>query len=626
MISLFNGLLLLQQAAYTGNTSPPSGDTSGYWQQRVTYTMVAQLDEGLLGIKAQGRLTYVNNSPDTLRDMYFHQYLNAFRPGSKWSAADARENRVRFQDLREPDYAYERLTRAPIVDGTPVIIDYPGAPDSTVMHLRLPRPLAPGDSSIISFAWEARPSVVPRRQGRRGRTYDFAQWFPKVAVYDRGGWEPNALVPAGELYGEFGTYDVTIVARDDQVIAATGVVVSGDPGWSRVSKTGAPWMPTNVYARIPDGPVIIAPAGERAVRFYAENVHHFAWSASPDYIYEGAVYRRSDKATHHFRTFDSVAVNVLYKPGDDTTWAGGIAVRRTIDALAWLEKIYGPYAYPQITNVHRIDGGGTEFPMMIMDGSASFGLIDHELGHVYTYGILANNEWRSAWLDEGLTDYQSRWAQKLTPQDNQNGANPGEPPKLPPGYRGNVIPMSKSDSTDFALLRLELRGRSEPVGRSSADFREFGIYNSMVYDRASMMYGHLRDLMGDSVFTAFLHDYYNRWAFRHVDERAMRASAERAFGADLGWFFDQWLRGTGLLNYGMGADTTVGANGLYVTRVRVTKHGELRHPMPVGVHTAAGWTMARSKVELDDQWVDVQTSAKPDSIALDPFHTTWDWD
>src|SRR4051812_5600611 len=534
MISLFNGLLLLQQAAYTGNTSPPSGDTSGYWQQRVTYTMVAQLDEGLLGIKAQGRLTYVNNSPDTLRDMYFHQYLNAFRPGSKWSAADARENRVRFQDLREPDYAYERLTRAPIVDGTPVIIDYPGAPDSTVMHLRLPRPLAPGDSSIISFAWEARPSVVPRRQGRRGRTYDFAQWFPKVAVYDRGGWEPNALVPAGELYGEFGTYDVTIVARDDQVIAATGVVVSGDPGWSRVSKTGPAWTP-NIYHNVPEGPVIIAPRGERAVRFYAENVHHFAWSASPDYIYEGGVYRKTDTTTRRFATFDSVAVNVLYKPGDDTTWGGGIALRRTLDALAWLERTYGPYAYPQITNVHRIDGGGTEFPMMIMDGSASFGLIDHELGHVYTYGILANNEWRSAWLDEGLTDYQSRWAQKLTPQDNQNGANPGDPPKLGEGYRANVIPMSKSDSTDFALLRLELRGRSEPVGRNAAEFRDFGIYNSMVYDRASMMYGHLRDLMGDSVFTAFLHDYYNRWAFRHVDERAMRASAERAFGADLGW-------------------------------------------------------------------------------------------
>src|SRR3954464_13553956 len=99
MISLVRALLLFQQVAYTGATSPPSGDTTGYWQQRVAYTMVAHLDEGLFGIKAQGKLKYVNNSPDTLREMYFHQYLNAFRPGSRWSASDDREYRVRFQNL-----------------------------------------------------------------------------------------------------------------------------------------------------------------------------------------------------------------------------------------------------------------------------------------------------------------------------------------------------------------------------------------------------------------------------------------------------------------------------------------------------------------------------------------------
>jgi hypothetical protein len=617
------GFALAMQVAAAIGTTPPGNDTTGYWQQRVNYSIVVHLDEGLMGFIAQGRLRYVNNSPDTLREMFFHQYLNAFRPGSKWSAADARERRERFQNLREPNYGYERFTRAPSVGGIPTLVDYPGAPDSTVAHLRLPKPLAPGDSVDIDMAWEGRPSIVPRRQGRRGRTYDLAQWYPKVAVYDRGGWQPNALQPAGELYGEFGTYDVTIVARNEQVLAASGIVVAGDPGWSRVSRTGAPWMP-HVPATLPDKPVVVAPSGERAVRFLAENVHHFAWSASPDYIYEGAAYVKRDTTARRFPTFDTVAVNVLYKPGDDTTWGGGRAVQRTLDALAWLERLYGPYAYPQITNVHRIDAGGTEFPMMIMDGSASYGLILHELGHVYTYGILANNEWRSGWMDEGLTDYQTYWAQKLSPQDV-----PREFPTIGVGYRANATTMGKQDSLDFESLRLEMMGRAEPPGTLAHRFSEFGIYNRMIYDRARIMYGQLRELMGDSVFTAFLHDYYDRWALRHVDERAMRAAAERAYGRDLGWFFQEWVHGTGLMNYGMGADTTVCASSgarECVTRVRVTRHGELRHPMPVGVHTATGWHMARAKVELDDQWVDVTSDAKPDSIALDPMHATWDWD
>ncbi|HWJ24776.1 MAG TPA: hypothetical protein VNS52_20610, partial [Gemmatimonadaceae bacterium] len=216
--ALLTALLLLQQqqpaprASVVSSTTPPSHDTVGYWQQRVRYVIDATLDEAKGAARARATLTYVNNSPDTLRELYVHQYLNAFRPGSKWSAADEREGRVRYQRMRDPAYAYERFTAAPTVDGVAVTPEYPGAPDSTVVRLALPHPLPPGDSLVSTFVWEARPSTLPRRQGRRGRSFDFAQWFPKVAVYDRAGWEPRALVPAGEFYGEFGEYDVTLVA------------------------------------------------------------------------------------------------------------------------------------------------------------------------------------------------------------------------------------------------------------------------------------------------------------------------------------------------------------------------------------------------------------------------------
>src|SRR5215216_4889575 len=149
MILLLGVVALLQQpapqAAYHGATTPTTGDTIGYWQQKVHYRIIATLDEAQTKLRAEGVLTYTNNSPDTLREMFFHQYLNAFRPGSKWSALDEHENRVRFQDLAEPNYGYERFTQAPVVNGVPAIIDYPGAPDSTVVHFKLATPLAPHD-------------------------------------------------------------------------------------------------------------------------------------------------------------------------------------------------------------------------------------------------------------------------------------------------------------------------------------------------------------------------------------------------------------------------------------------------------------------------------------------------
>jgi hypothetical protein len=612
---------LLQQTAFQGATTPPSGDTAGYWQQRVHYQITATLNEEEGKLQSTARLIYVNNSPDTLREMFFHQYLNAFRPGSKWSAADARENRVRFQELGPADIGYERFTQAPVVGGTPVLVDYPGAPDSTVVHLRLPRPLAPHDSVEIRFAWDARPSTVPRRQGRKGRTYDFAQWYPKVAVYDRGGWEPNPFVPAGELYGEFGEYDVTMIVRDDQVIASTGVPVEGDPGWARVSRTGPPFLDANAYgpqsAALPR-----APAGYHAVRFLARDVHQFAWSASPDYEYEGGLYIR-EPAPAHFKTWDTVAVHVFMKPGDDTSWAHGVALERTIAAARWLESIWGPYGYPQISNVHRLDTGGTEFPMMIMDGGASQGLILHEFGHVFTYGILANNEWRSGWMDEGLTSYQTSWAQKLTPQDRDRIIQPA---RLPEGYRVDAVAIAKGDSANLAQVRLDLLGRTQPIGIPAYQFSEFGIYNQMIYDRAELMYGQLRELMGDSAFRAFFHDYYSRWAFKHVDERAMRASAERAYGKPLGWFFDEWVHGTGLMDYELGPYAIHTDGARYQTIATVERRGELRHPMPVGVLTKSGWTIGRADPLADRQQVQVVTSEAPIRVELDPYHATYDWD
>src|SRR5207249_9035198 len=165
------------------------------------------------------------------------------------------------------------------------------APDPTVAHWTLPRPLAPGDSLTVEIAWQARPSTLPRRQGRRGRRFDFAQWYPKVVVYDRYGWEAHPLYPAGEFYGEFASYDVMLDLPDDQVIGATGVPVEGNPGWEHAKADAQlridyqrDWYRSPVPA--PRCADLKVGSGRKCVRFRAEQVHHFAFSLNPRYMYE----------------------------------------------------------------------------------------------------------------------------------------------------------------------------------------------------------------------------------------------------------------------------------------------------------------------------------------------------
>jgi hypothetical protein len=116
---------------------------TAYFQQDVAYRIEARLDEGTDVLTGRARLDYTNNSPDTLDSLYFHLELNAFRPNSAWARRELEYGERRFQDLGPDEHAFERLTSVRVGD-VAVQPQYRGAPDSTVVAIALPRPLAPG--------------------------------------------------------------------------------------------------------------------------------------------------------------------------------------------------------------------------------------------------------------------------------------------------------------------------------------------------------------------------------------------------------------------------------------------------------------------------------------------------
>ena len=576
--------LLLQQP-------PASAPASAYWQQDVAYRISARLDEPTGVLSGAERIEYRNASPDTLTTFSLHLYLNAFRPGSRWADVDSAEGRRRFNDLKDPDFAFNHVRDVRIM-GEPVEPSYPFAPDSTIVRFDLPRPLLPGDSMSVEMGWDARPSTVPRRQGRAGRRFDFAQWYPKVVVYDRLGWEEHPLMPAGEFYGEFARFTVDLDLPEDQVMGATGVPVCGDPGWERANR--APGRPVEYQrdyygAGSPSADACAGAApGRKRLRWYAERVHHFAMSLNPAYRYEGG-------------HFGDVAVHVLYQPGDDTTWGGGVAVKRTETALAWLDQLYGPFGWPQISNVHRIEGGGTEFPMMIHDGSADQGLIVHELGHNYTMGLLANNEWREGWLDEGFTSFQTSWFWEMT----------GKPPTYP--------------ETEAQVLDLDLDDYSEPPSLESQAYRDFTSYNIAIYTRGELFFHQLRAIVGDDTMHRILRTFYERWKYHHVDEAAFRAVAEEVSKRDLSTLFAQWLHTTDLYDYAVGRTRTARRGDGWVTQVEVVRKSPGRFPQDVAVLAEGDTAVARTDGLAEREWVELATRTKPKQVLLDPLVRSHDW-
>lgn len=574
LIATLAGLAALQ-------AQPTAAGDTAYFQQDVDYTLEARLDEERETLVGAGVLTYHNNSPALLDTVYFHLSLNAFRPNSIWARNEQRDA-YDVQGLQEAEAGFHRM-QSMTAGGESLAPVYPFAPDSTVVAYGLPETLEPGGTMTFTFQWEARPSTLCRRQCRRGRSYDFAHWYPRIAVFDRTGWAVRPLYPQGEFYGEFGRYHVTLDLAEDQVVGATGVPVAGDPGW-RVG----PWSPEAAphYRRgfygpaapmaepgLLDGPV---KEGRKRIIFRAERVHHFSWSTSPDYLYEAG--RSGD-----------VAIHVLYRPGD-LNWDMGAAVDRTVRALEWLEGRFGSYPWPQLTNLHRLEDGGTEFPMVLMDGSSDQGLIIHEAAHQYAHGIFGNNEWREGWLDEGMASFLSAWfAEDLGAPDPWSGLMHG-------------VERSISD------------GPVAPISTESKDFPDYGTYGLLTYSLPQAVLFSLRKMLGDQPFAEGLRDYYLTKALEHVTEADLRRSMERASGRDLGWFFEQWFHTTGTLDYAVGDVTQRRVDDRWRTAVQVVRRGENWMPITVRIGDAEH----RLEGSDETQTVVVTTSNRPERVVLDP--------
>lgn len=560
--------------------------------QGVEYRIEARLDESTDVLTGRAELRYTNESATALDTLWFHQHLNAFRPDSEWARRELALGVRRFQDLGPDDHAFERLTDV-TVDGAPARPVYPLAPDSTVVGIPLPSRLAPGAAVTVRMDWLARPSTLPRRQGRAGRHFDFAQWYPRIAVYDDRGWHTQPLIATGEFFGEFARFDVTLEVAEDQVIGATGVPVEGDPGWSHHAREGFDTIVDNRDFYGPPSPApnlgllaSSAPAGWKRVRWIADDVHHFGWSANPEYIYEGGVVERAGPDGGR------IGVHVLYQPGD-SAWADGVVVRRTEHALEWLQSLHGPYPWPQLTNVHRIESGGTEFPMLVMNGSPSEGLIVHEVGHQFLHGILANNEFDEGWLDEGFTSFIDNWYWE---------EHPGQDADLLWGQSMEGI------------RNLELAGRAEPIAMPGAAFADPNVYSAMTYTKTALVFRMLRWAIGEDAMREVLHTLYARHALQHYREADLRRAVADVSGEEFDWFFDQWLHTVHPLDYGIGSATTTREGDGWTTRVEVRRNGEAWMPVILRV----GDVDVRLDSREPTQVVEVRTAERPERAVLDP--------
>lgn len=521
------------------------GQGKYYWQQRAEYEMDINVDAENHQFTGTQKLTYHNNSPDTLRRVFYHLYFNAFQPNSMMDVrsrtiADP-DPRVRDRILHLPkdEIGYHHINSL-TQDGEPV--DY--KVDGTILEVTLNEPILPGESTVFNMKFDSQVPRQIRRSGwmnKEGVEFSMSQWYPKISEYDKDGWHPNPYV-GREFYGVFGSFDVEITIDSSYVMGATGYLQN-------------PEEIGHGYAEEYDRP------DSRKITWHwkADRVHDFMWGADPDYTHTTA--QVPDGPTlHFFYQKDTVATNADERSQAQLRQNWQKLPEYTVRAFQYMSKHYGQYPYDKFSVIQGGDGG-MEYPMAtLITGNRSFGSLVgvtvHEFIHNWYYGVLATNEARFPWMDEGFTTYTSTLTMNHL-------FNQGQTPERP--HKGSYQ----------AYFNIIEAGMQEAMDTHADHFTTNRAYGTASYPTGAVFLNQMRYIIGGETFDRGMKRYFNTWKFKHPDGRDFLRVMEKESDMILDWYYQYFIETTKHIDYGI---TSVVGNGS-ATKITLKRYDLM--PMPI---------------------------------------------
>ena len=520
----------------------PAAISQDYFQQQVNYKIDVSLNDTLHELSAYEEVNYTNNSPDTLRFLYFHLWPNAYSTNKTPLARQIFAFKGKQKLFNDPELrGYIDKLNFKVNNLTVSWNLLPNQPD--ICKIMLNSPLLPGKNIVITTPFHVKiPKGVTSRLGHIGQTYQITQWYPKPAVYDRHGWHPMSYLDQGEFYSGFGRFDVSITLPENYVVAATGILQdSTELKMLDALVADTTWKSIKMLGKVKH---ITPTSTKKTLHYTGENMHDFAWFADQQFnVMKGKVILPE--------TGKEVTVWVMFTSRQSRLWRN--ALKYTSRAILDFSKMIGDYPYTCYTLVQSplSAGLGMEYPGLAVIGPTKNAwtldnVIVHEIGHSWFYGALGFNERRYPFLDEGLTsNYENREMTRKYP-DKKLWEVLLKKKKQAKFLHADKFPLEELEELEWLI---PARNNTEqPLDLPSTDYNRIN-YGQMVYNKTAMGFTYLRAYLGDTVFDAAMHDFYRQWKFRHPEPDDLRAAFESQTSNSLSWFFDDFISTTKRLDY-----------------------------------------------------------------------------
>jgi len=507
------------------------------FQQRANITIHAELIDSLRTLIATQAIEYQNNSPDTLRDIYMHLWANAWKNNrsalAKQFIANGDLDFHFAADHERGGYSsIEFSTNGKKLNWG----DYAGHQDIAVLYLD--KPLLPGNQLVINIKYRLIfPDARFSRLGHDNDAFYATQWYPKPAVYDQNGWNPMPYLHRGEFFSEFGDYEVFITLPQNYVVASTGLLQTAE----EIEFLNNLAIETHRNDQKANDPLTHhhPPSStiKKTLHYKQSNIHDFAWFADKRF----QLYRDSIELT------DGQRVQLYaFFTHDAHLWQK--ANRYMAETIRYMSELLGTYPWQQMTAVQALNSGGAnmEYPAITLIGKKNTDtdlekVLVHETIHNWFYGILASNERKEPWIDEGFTSYyEMRYFSEKYPDRKLLG--PLSNTVLAIFFQLSQIPESRAPYYYYMMkAALDL---DQPPGSSSEELSELN-YFFMAYYKAALAINMLEKHLGQDRFDSIMREFYNLYKFSHPTTKDISIFFHQQANTDLSWFFDGLIGSTG---------------------------------------------------------------------------------
>nr|WP_286670549.1 M1 family metallopeptidase [Fodinibius salsisoli] len=544
-----------------------------YWQQWTNYDIDVELIPADTLIKGSSTITYHNNSPDTLNQVFLELSQNMHKEGGVRNEATEITGGINLHNVSTKGTQLGEMQSSRAAQGYYV--------DGTLMVLRPGSVLAPGDSIDIRIDWDFK---IPQQgaSGRMGYSQDnlyyIAYWYPQMRVYDDvNGWFTDQFKGNAEFYHGFGNYNVDITVPEQWMVASTGQLTNS-----------ADVLKENIHEQLQKGhnsDEVVSVVTEKDFgnvtkstdketttwNFKAHKVRDFAFSVTKESKWDATRSNIGDPDGDGETNY--VNINAIYR-SSAPLWTDG--AKFTSHAISELSEITGmAYPWPHMTSVEGggIIGGGMEFPMITIIGAYNnrspqslYAVIAHELAHMWVPMQVSSNERRYAWMDEGTTTFNEAQSKK------------------------DYYPNGNFEQTDFqTYLRIVGSGLEGPIMRWS-DYHYNGFaYGIASYPKPASVLVALRGVLGEETFEKAYHTFLDRWRYKHPYPWDMFNTFEDVSGRDLDWFWRSWYFETWKLDQAVGS-VQLSEDG---TKIVIEDHGQVPMPATVEITLADGTTVSR---------------------------------